>query len=925
MATMFKGCLFAAENKRKLVLEWISSSEPAEKHQDQQKLRTKNTCGWVLEDDQYKIWTSKSPAQRVLWCRGFPGSGKSVVFSHIVDTLMYVQDHAVRDIGLAYFYCDYRDRETLTLEFLFGSLAKQLVRLSHPKTLSKEISELYDSLYERRGLKPSLNTFEEIFKLMHSRYEEIFILIDGIDELDAPSGLLAYLKRFDLESKAHFLITSRSHLQEQQIRQHLATPMTINIVAHSQDVRAFLHSEIENVMTQKRNFIDKDLALKIVNSVVESSKGLFLLPSLNIKIILQARSKNKCLDTLQNLPQTFGDAYKETIARIKADDNYSTVKKILQWVRWAARTLTIDELLRAVATATEPDAKDLDDDDIDDPDHFLGYCMGLVNVGSNGRDVQLVHESLQSYLDQEPEFFERVQEELSQVCLRYIMLESNLKVTTQTDLDDRLPLYRKKIAFLNAVSVMVGAFSEEIIQQSRRALMEVFGRTTSSFIEYASFGWGYHGRLIKELDDKTAASIFQYLNMDRSIGCCLSFFMLSEAMGIPFAPFADSDRTKGFRHQSPGTFEILNGRFRQSITNGHVLAYFGFQKALLRCLDASPSLINIQDSRGWTPLMYAVGNIDCAHLLIGLNADKSLCNNKNESVIHICASNSDLELAKILKITDRDLQQRDGAGKTPLHRAMWSQSPKRTEMVSFLMEKGVPLVEDHDGKQEWFAICWAIAQYTPPRHGLYCFAAPQFVRKEDIKQRWFAREAPLESWPVVDLAGGKLPLMKMYIKKRIVIQVNLTEPKSVRLKYEFFFIDVGSGQLDKGNKMCKLVDKQHKLFPSYLPKREKVDPEDDPLLETIEKLANQTIKKFQSTLKEYGAIEQHHVFEKFGMKTDKLPSDKSSFGPDLIPQGHNVNRPEYDEVLKLIQKDVIFPEFDKAIHDTIIFLRNTYS
>ena len=140
----------------------------------------------------------------------------------------------------------------------------------------------------------------------------------------------------------------------------------------------------------------------------------FLLARFNVEYIVEfttAREIKQALGEL-SVPETVstdaGNAERENERRM--DEVYNRIIRsirarprgsrkyafrALSWIGYAARTLTIQELL--VAVSVEANQYQLDDSDMVGFEDLLDICNGLVIA--DGEDVRLVHFSIRNYLD----------------------------------------------------------------------------------------------------------------------------------------------------------------------------------------------------------------------------------------------------------------------------------------------------------------------------------------------------------------------------------------------------------------------------------------------------------------------------------------------------------------------------------------------
>ena len=99
----------------------------------------------------------------------------------------------------------------------------------------------------------------------------------------------------------------------------------------------------------------------------------------------------------------------------------------LNWVLFAARPLTVDELREAVSIElvdwTNKSPRDLNPLDLPDEGLLTALCGGLVTVDPNTRLVRLVHKTLQEYLLRKSYHYLLGQADLADICLSYVMFD----------------------------------------------------------------------------------------------------------------------------------------------------------------------------------------------------------------------------------------------------------------------------------------------------------------------------------------------------------------------------------------------------------------------------------------------------------------------------------------------------------------------
>ncbi|KAI5848045.1 hypothetical protein BZA05DRAFT_340680, partial [Tricharina praecox] len=90
--------------------------------------RHRDTCGWLTADKRYKNW-ARNDGKTVLWIRGDPGCGKSVLAAFLSAHLAI--ENAAETFGkqyvVAYFFCNDKDERLRTPHAILASLLAQIL------------------------------------------------------------------------------------------------------------------------------------------------------------------------------------------------------------------------------------------------------------------------------------------------------------------------------------------------------------------------------------------------------------------------------------------------------------------------------------------------------------------------------------------------------------------------------------------------------------------------------------------------------------------------------------------------------------------------------------------------------------------------------------------------------------------------------
>lgn len=152
------------------VVEWLSPPDPWSNHASARQRHQAGTGQWLLASSEYCAW--KRGAHRHLWLLGKAGSGKTILFSTIVED---VKNHcmAVPDTAYAVFYFSFSDKSKQEYSDVLHSLVAQLA--SHGPTVSALVQA------SSRGA-PRQDELESALVTMIDQHDQVYLLFDALDE-----------------------------------------------------------------------------------------------------------------------------------------------------------------------------------------------------------------------------------------------------------------------------------------------------------------------------------------------------------------------------------------------------------------------------------------------------------------------------------------------------------------------------------------------------------------------------------------------------------------------------------------------------------------------------------------------------------------------------------------------------------------------
>ncbi|KAF7370633.1 Ankyrin repeat domain containing protein [Mycena sanguinolenta] len=417
--------------KRDTIIEWYSPLNFFVRQADIFRLHQPGTGQWFLEMDSFRKW--KCEYSKVLWCRGIPGAGKTVLASIVVDHLRADHGHC-DNIGVAAIYLNHKETDAHTPSTLLASLWRQLV-------VGQSIASVEELYHKHRepGTKPSLDDAHAILCSTLSQYSKVFILVDALDEYpERERGILmSYLSR--LGSNVNLMLTARPHIGLDNSTD-MAQVTAMEIRATAEDIRCYMDAQIlASPRLSKHVQTCPELRKQIEERIVSQSHGMFLMAKLHVDSLTGKHSVKAVQDTLKNLAHDLDSTYDQVMQRIhqQSEDDMNLALRTLSWVSHAKRLLRPSEL--RVALAVEPETSELDPNNLIDVDIILFVCAGLLVVDARDNRLRLVHFTAQDYLERKrAKLFPDAPTQITMTCLQYLSYD-----IFQQEMDNPLNLFHK--------------------------------------------------------------------------------------------------------------------------------------------------------------------------------------------------------------------------------------------------------------------------------------------------------------------------------------------------------------------------------------------------------------------------------------------------------------------------------------------------
>ncbi len=390
---------FLLDAKLIKIRRWLRAPDPSPNYHAAIRKRQVDTGLWFLDSEQYAKWKADDTSS-VLWLRGLPGGGKTVLCSTVIqDVLQYCGDDPGKEV--AYFFFDFNDVQKQDPEGMVRSLICQFSYqcLKRPGGLDTLFSSCED------GQQPALNALLDVTQQMVQDFPHTYIILDALDECVDRAGLLSILERMTRWQllNLHIFVTSRpeqdieTSLERFVDRQNMICLTTESV---DQDIQEYVRQRLSDDKSLVKWHRYSDIRQEIETVLAKRACGMYFSSSCLFEelsadggyrrfrwAVCQLDALGKCRNrlmlrkSLATLPPTLDETYDRILCAIHIDDSEYAVR-ILRWLAFSLRPLSVEELSEAIAVDVGRDPAFDRQEVFEDPQDILNICSGLVTIAT---------------------------------------------------------------------------------------------------------------------------------------------------------------------------------------------------------------------------------------------------------------------------------------------------------------------------------------------------------------------------------------------------------------------------------------------------------------------------------------------------------------------------------------------------------------
>ncbi|KAH6988109.1 hypothetical protein BKA56DRAFT_714323 [Ilyonectria sp. MPI-CAGE-AT-0026] len=385
-------------DQRRRVLDFFMKVSPQPNLETSIKLRHPMTGTWLTESPRFLHWL-ETPGSK-LWLTGIPGAGKTVLAGSVIQEALN-RSYNNQQVGVAFFFCDYKSSKTWETVVILGAIASQLAR---QKDEAFEILRQYhDDLHPKKGLAhaPDPDELRARIVQMSELFDQTMIVVDGLDECSdkADDVVDILLEVADYAQNLSMALLSRDHLN---IRDRLEPDFDIApIAADTSDLKRYVSTELEQRIKGGRlRLSDMSVKEEIAEALVSRAQGMFRWVVCQLDYLCDCLHDAERREALKKLPPDLPESYRRLLERVNRSKTGAPamVQMCLHFI--AHTDLTITQLRQAVSTPTTLGATLYEKNMISEQE-ISWRCSSLVRKSADGERFEFAHFSVQEFLEDE--------------------------------------------------------------------------------------------------------------------------------------------------------------------------------------------------------------------------------------------------------------------------------------------------------------------------------------------------------------------------------------------------------------------------------------------------------------------------------------------------------------------------------------------
>ncbi|KAH7414119.1 hypothetical protein DE146DRAFT_627191 [Phaeosphaeria sp. MPI-PUGE-AT-0046c] len=340
------------------------------------------------QHDAYKSWKSSIGALTLLYV-GKLGCGKSVTLANMIDDLNL--NPSYQRTQVIYFFTRHDLPESLQARTIIGSLVRQLLDLTNQTQHFTVLSVK----------SPDVQTMCALLRSCYRKRHRFYLILDGLD-LCAEAEEEEVIEFLRILHMDFCVLTCVSRRRIPARNSHTiyenfpGITKVLTVPENSSDIASYIEAELVRCLKNESLILgDANLILKIQDSLLDGSDGMFLWAALQIKALCELHTDHDILEALANLPLDLSNTYRRILQKAQGR-NKLYQELVLRLLTAAQVPLNISEIREALSV--EPGQTDWTSSRLlNDVYSALATCGCVIYVDEEDLTVRYVHSSVREY------------------------------------------------------------------------------------------------------------------------------------------------------------------------------------------------------------------------------------------------------------------------------------------------------------------------------------------------------------------------------------------------------------------------------------------------------------------------------------------------------------------------------------------------
>ncbi|RSL40077.1 hypothetical protein CEP54_016197 [Fusarium duplospermum] len=340
---------------------------------------------WILDHDDFRRWRD-DPQSQLLWIKGDPGKGKTMLLCGIIDELGKDPDRR-----LSYFFCQATEARLSNATAVLRGLIYLLV-VQQPSLIS-HVREKHD--HAGKQLFEDGNAWEALSKILAAMLNDpildgAILVVDALDECKTNRHQL--LDLITKSSRVKWMVSSRNwqDIEEKfgRTKQKVRLQLELNQDSISKAVDTYIGYKVDQLAREKR--YDKETSQAVENHLVSNADGTFLWVALVCQELADPKvvRKRHTLSKLKLFPSGLDPLYNRMMEQISGSSDAECCKEILAIASVVYRPITLEELKVFIES--------LEEGDYDDLPQIIDSCGSFLTLREGV--IYFVHQSAKDFL-----------------------------------------------------------------------------------------------------------------------------------------------------------------------------------------------------------------------------------------------------------------------------------------------------------------------------------------------------------------------------------------------------------------------------------------------------------------------------------------------------------------------------------------------